>query len=429
MPAQSMDVTTFQNAMKDDYFKNLITSQLNDNQKLVSIFTKDTEGWPSGGNQLISSIKTGRNYAVRAVGDGGLLPSPKSPVYRKLTIPKRYCYGSVQFSGPVIKQSLKDSATFAKALQEGADDLVESIDRFRNRFLCSYGRGILALVNGAGTGIATLTVDTPGGFVSTVNGTRYLNEGMDVAIVDPTTGTIASFRTISTFDQTNQTVTFTQPVTAGDAPDNYAIVLASTDGTSVESSLDLEPMGLMGIVDDGTFVNNYFGVSRTTNISLRSTVIPTTGVLTAQKLQKGLDGCERKSGKMPNMYVMDHSVRREYLAIRETQFEYMDDKMKPDVGFDKGALNGEVKYTGQRIMPVSDMPYGYWVGLNTETMIRTVDGEGEWIAEDGAILSRIPNRDVFIANYRLFENYWSRMPNANFRLDGVTASIDVDHIF
>lgn len=429
MGAQSIDVTSYQNAMKDDYFKNLITSQLNDEQKLVSIFTKDTEGWPSGGNQLIASIQTGRNYAVRAVGDGGLLPAPKSPIFRKLTIPKRYCYGSVQFSGPVMKQSLKDSATFGKALESGATDLVNSIDRFRSRVLCGYGRGILAYVNGAGTGATTINVDTPGGIVSTVNGTRYLNEGMDVAIVDPATGTITCFRTISSFDQSAQTVTFTQAVSAADAPNNYVICLASTDGTTIESSLDLEPMGIMGIVDDGTFVSSYFGVSRTANITLKSTVIPTTGVMTAQKLQKGLDGCERKSGKTPNVYVMDHSVRREYLAIRDTQFQYIDDKMKPDVGFDKGALNGEVKYTGQRIIPVSDMPYGYWVGLNTETMIRTVDGEGEWIAEDGAILSRIPNRDTFIANYRLFENYWSRMPNANFRLDGVTASVDVDHIF
>lgn len=430
MTAQSVDVTTFANAMKTDYFKNIITSQLNNQQKLVSIFTKDIEGFESGGNQLQASIKTLRNYAVRSVADGGLLAAPKAPQYELLTIPKRYTYGSMQVTGPSIKQSMKSEATFAKVMDEVTTDLVDSIDRFRNRVLCSFGRGILAYVNGAGTGVATIAVDNPGGFTGTINGNRYLNPGMDVAIMNPATGQVYSFRTIDSINQSNfLEVTFTSPVNALEAPDNAVLVLASTDGTNIETSLDIEPMGLMGIADDGTFVNNYFGKSRTTYPILKSTVIPTVGILTALKLQRGLDGAERKSQKTPDVYLMDHSIRREYLGIREADFRYLDDKMHPDVGFDGGALNGEVKYTKTKVIPVSDMPYGFWLGIHKGSMIRTVDAEGEWVNEDGAILSRIPNRDVFLANYRIFENFWAKQPNTCFRLDGITATIDSDHIF
>lgn len=429
MAAETLDVAVFANAMKDDYYKDMITSQLNDKQKLVSIFTKDIEGFDSGGNQLVASIKTNRNWAVRSIADGGLLPAPKTPVYRKLNIPKKYTYGAVQISGPAIKQSMKSQATFQKALDEASMDLVESIDRFRNRVISGYGRGILASVNGAGTGVPTINVDNPGGIAGAINGNRFLNERMDVAIVNPANGVVASFRTITAINAAGTQVTFNSPVNAADAPDNYVIVLASSDGTVVETSLDLEPMGLLGIVDDGTFVATYFSLSRAANPTLNSTVIPTAGILTALKLQRGLDGAERKSGMVPDVYLMDHSVRREYLGVREANFRYLDDKMTPDIGFDKGAMNGEVKYTKTQIIPVSDWAYGIWMGVHKGSMTRTVDGEGEWISEDGAILSRLPNRDVFIAQYRIFENYWSRQPNTGFRLDGITATVDVDHIF
>ena len=427
--AETLNTTLFANAMKDDYYKSEIIKQLNDNQPLVSLFTKDVEGFSSGGNSLIASIKTGRNFAVRSTGDGGLLPAPKSPVYRKLNIPKRYTYGGVQISGPAMKQSAKSSATFGNALRELTSDLVESIDKFRSRVLSGYGRGILALVNGAGSGTTTLTVDTPGGYAGSINGNRFLNAGMDIAIVDPATGTIASFRTITAINTAGTQVTLNAAVSAADAPNDYAVVMAATDGTDIESSLDLEPMGLFGMIDDASFVATYFSVLRSANPILNSTVIPTVGTLTAMKLQRGMDGVNRKSGKMVNVHLMDHSVRREYLGVREADFRYIDDKFAPDIGFDGGAMNGEIKYTKSKVLPIADFPYGYWMGVWKEALVRTVDSEGEWINEDGAILSRLPNRDIFIAQFRIFENFWNKMPNSGFRLDGVSATIDVDHIF
>lgn len=428
MAGQTVDTSAFQNAMKDDYFNGIIT-QLNDNQKLVKIFTKDVEGFESGGNQLIASIKTARNYAVRGVGDGGLLPSPKTPSYRKLTIPKRYVYGSTQISGPAIIQSQKSAASFAKAMDEISTDLVESIELFRERALCGWGRGILALVNGAGTNTTSITVDAPMGVAGSTNGVRFIMENMDVAIVDPVTTLPICIRTVSSVTDSTNTVTFNTAVSATDAPDNAYIVLATTDGSVIESSLDQEPMGLLGMVDDSTFLTTYFGVSRTTNPILKSTVIPSVGILTSMKLQRALDATEAKSGKMPDAHLMHHSIRREYLGVREADIRYQDDKMTPDIGYNKGAMDNAINYSKTPIIPISAMPYGYWFGVNKSSMVRTVDAEGEWINEDGAILSRLPNRDVFIANYRIFENYWCKQPNANFRLDGITATVDAFRVF
>lgn len=430
MAAENVDLSSFEDALKDDWYKSVITSQLNDKQKLVSLFTKDIEGFDSGGNNLIASVKTGRNYAVRSVGDGGLLPAPKKPQYKKLTIPKRYTYGAVQITGPTIKQSLKSEAAFARALDEVGSDLVESIDKFRNRVLCGWGQGVLALVNGAGTGSATISVDAALNIAGSTNGNRYIHPGMDVAIIDASTPTtVYSFRTVDSINAAGTQITFTQPVSAGEAPNNALIVLASSDGTDIETSYNIEPMGLFGIVDDGTYLTDYFGQSRATVPLLKSTVIPSVSTLTAMKLQRGIDGVDRKSGKRVTDHLMDHSVRREYLGVREADFRYIDDKMSPDLGFDGGAMNGEIKYTKSRVLPISDMPYGFWLGVCKETLVRTVDSEGEWINEDGAVLSRLPNRDVFLAQYRIFENFWSKMPNSHMRLDGITATIDVDHIF
>jgi len=427
---ETLDLSIFNKALKDDYYKNAIISQLNNEQKLVSVFTKDLEGFQSGGNQVIASVKTRRNMAVRSLGDGGIISAPKSPRYEKLTIPKTYTYGSFQITGPTIKQSMKSAAAFGQALAEISDDTVESVDKFRERVLSGYGRGILALVNGAGSGTTTLTVDNALGITQATNGNRYLHPGMDIAIVDPTGSPVYCFRTIEGINTAGTQITLNNAVSAGEAPDNAYIVLAATDGTDIEHSLDLEPMGLLGMIDDGTFVATYFGVSRSNVPILNSTVIPNVGTLTSQKLQRGQDAAHRKSKMFADIHLMDHIVRREYLYLRETQFLYGDSSMKqPDYGFKGGAMEGEGQYTGTKVLPVNEFPYSFWLGLYKGHLVRTVDSEGEWINEDGAILARTLNRDVFIGQYRIFENFWSKRPNSGFRLDGVSATIDVDHIF
>jgi hypothetical protein len=425
----SFDTTSFAAVLRTDWYKNYIISQLNEAQPIVKMFTEDPEAFETGGTSLEASLKRGRNNAVMSTVDGGLLATPKPAKYIRLSIPKRYTYGSVQWTGPVIRQSMKSEATFGNALDEGAEDLVESMDRFRSRVLCGFGRGILCLVNGAGSGTATINVDAPGGVAGAVNGNRFLNEDLDVCIVDPTTGTVLAFRTVSSISANGLSVTFNSTVSAAEAPDNAFLVIGATDGTNIQSSLDLEAMGLLGMIDDGTFVANYFNQSRTSFPILKSFVLSSAGVLSALKLQRGMDAAARKnSGKYPDCHVMDHSVRREYLDLRSSQFFYINDKMNPDVGYDKGAMDGEIEYTKTAIYPIADFAYGTWLAFRKDTMVRAIDGEGEWINEHGAILDKIPNRDIFIANYRLFENFWCKRPNTGFRLDGVTATVDVDHL-
>lgn len=181
-------------------------------------------------------------------------------------------------------------------------------------------------------------------------------------------------------------------------------------------------------MDDGTYVRVLHGVDRQTYPVFRSYVQSSVGALSLDAMQKAFDAAETKGqGNITEMWC-EHSVRRAYLQLLEADRRYTSEKlMRPDGGT-SAVKGGDVTFGGVPFKTERDFPYGFIVGLDTDTLQRYVNVRGQWEDEDGNVLFRSANTHDFTALWYMKDNFMCERPNANFRMDGVTATALAIHI-
>ncbi len=420
-----------------DFYEGPIRDQIQTRAKMRSRF-KDLDAKTWGGRQVTYPIRTGRNQGIGAYAEGGSFPTPGRNTYTSVSIPMRYVGGRIRLTSQAMKHSATDKGAFASIFQQEQDGLVEGFVNEFGRMAWSDGRGVLALVNGdPGTGV-TVTLDSPGGFAGAVNGSRFLNVGELITFVAPTVGTLVASadESVTAVPTTGLTVTIGSAAAAAIADNDYVVranVAAVSDisGTSYAK----EPMGLAGLVDDGTYVATLHGVNRTSYPIFASTVIGSTtapvGALSADVIMRGIDLAEQRGSGNINLLAMHHSVRRAYLQLTDDGRRYMGgDLSRPDAGT-VAAKGQNLTFGGIELEVDKYATYGALYGLDTSTLVRFVEVAGEWINDDGAILRPVgvgaTFTDEWEGAYRVWENMHNEYPNKSFRLDGITATVVVVH--
>ena len=211
---------------------------------------------------------------------------------------------------------------------------------------------------------------------------------------------------------------------------DYVVRFLTTGATSVtDTSFGKEIMGLLGLVDDGTYVNTLHNINRTTYPIFSSKVLTSVGALSADVIQRAIDvASEVGDGEISDL-LMHHSVRRAYLALMESDRRYISgDLSKPDAGT-VAAKRGSLAFGGIPITEEKYCPYGIIFALDKSGFKRWSLTNGEWMDEDGSVLTRVGTgssaSDAFEATYRLWDNMSNDYPNRSARLDGVTATVVV----
>lgn len=432
MPGQ--DTSTYDNVLKTVYeggIRELIPTKVRLYKKFQE---KDARDW--GGRYVEFPIKVGRNQGSGWGTELGLIPAAGAQQYATVRIPMRYQYGRIKLTAQVMKASQGSKAAFAPAMEQEMDGLIKDMTSEMGRSICYDGRGVLALVNVATT-TTTTNVDSPGGVAGATNGSRFIAPGMRITFVNPATGAVRASAVEDVITVPAAGTTFTTGTTAAAATaDNDYIVKyhgAQADAGNVSNtSYAKESMGLLGLVDDGTYVQTLHGINRTTYPLFQSTVIGSVGAISADVLQRGIDLADQRGDGDIDTLVMHHSVRRAYLAVTDSNRRYIGgDLSRPDLGT-VAAKKGRISFGGIEIMEEKHFPYGIVVGLDSSSCSRYVEVAGEWMDEDGAILARVGTgatlEDSFEAVYRVWQNFHIEKPNTCFRLDGVTATVAVAHI-
>jgi len=334
-----------------------VQEQLNNTNFLSSIIeTNETD--ISGKNATIN-CHYGRSTGIGARADGGDLPTADYQKFKTATVPMKYLYGRVTFSGPTIAATRDDKGAYARVVDTEVTGIVDDLKREVNRQLWGCGYGILARWRSTGSGTSyTLQklyrANTAGGdgFGSTF-GAKYLTEMNNAVPV--VLGLTASTSTIesATVDATNiavsaitegasyDTVTVTDPSVTEAAGTFYirpasgvTITTPSTDG-----AFRLEMMGLRGIVtntdlDDIALNNGTNTIITTVNDALQGLAVATYGfwkanvdsystryggqrALTFNLMQKMFDKVEKKAGQGygPDVILTTRAIRREYLDL------------------------------------------------------------------------------------------------------------------
>lgn len=411
--------TTAFDAILKELYVGPIRSQLNAKTNLLRAFTKaDVTQYKWEGRVMIVPLEKSRNVGTKAVAESGIIPTAGARGTAKLQVPARYNYGRIELTAQVMKHSQTDKGAFTSALQFEQKGLVNDIARKRNRQLAYTGKGTLALANGADTSV-TLVVDAPGGVAGSINGVRFLKAGMVIALYKADGSAIDAVRTIASVDSAVQ-VTLTASATWEDD----AII---TDGAgSTEGSKDLEPVGLLGIADDSTFLTTIHGIDRSAaaNAYFKSTVQASVGTLSRDILQRATDDTEEVSGEVIDQYWGHSSLRREVLKLTEADRRYTQMYlMKPDAGTQAGSFKANLNFNDTPIYIDKDIAYGHLYGINKGHMFWAPSVEGEWADEDGSILGRTVDADSYEARFRVWDNYFSDKGNALLRVDGVTVTV------
>lgn len=424
------DLTSFDPLFKDDYAPAIVNQLAEENNALgwMEDQTPD-ESWQ--GRQKIQPIGIGRNWSVGSIGPGGALPQAGRRRYENFKIPMRDTYGRVGFERYVMEQSRNKKGAFAEVIASEMDALTEDLSFARNRMAWGYGAGVLALVNGAVAGGATVVnVDAPGNVAGAVMGNRYIHDGMYVHFLNPSTFAIEHASFVAAYNPQGTQITLETPVPGSGLTDNALIVLAQTP---VQNSFHKEPAGILAGADDGTYVDNYHGLSRTTYPILRAHVVTGVGAMSADAVQQALDGLSiRVGGKVVDFFACEHGVQRAFLALTELDRRYTGaDLMRPDAG-----TAAAKRPTGRRItfgdIPIAvdrDAPFGMLFGITKSAWTRYVMKAGEWADEGGSVLKWVDGFDQYTAFFLIMDEWHCQQPNKQLRMEDIDVNIIAAHAY
>lgn len=407
-----------------DYYEDYVAEQVNNRNPLKDLFK--FEGQEFGGREVVYTAHVSRNVSPMFVGEDSAFAEAGAQGHVQVRVGQRKMMGRIRMTYEAMADSMSSKAAFKQARRDENQGLIKDLARKEEYALATDGRGILCLVNGA-PGAATIEVDAPGGITNSNFGNRFVQVGMYVGAVNPATGALRTgvYKVVSVnSDGTDITLSGTP---SGWSDNDYVVQVANSSVTDVlDSSYEHAFWGLMALVDDGTYRNNYFGVDRSVYGNYSSYVKASTGALSFDAMQQIADILDQKLGSVINLIIAHHSTRRLYIKMLEGDRRYSGNNLqKPDGGttaFTQGDLTmGEVPIKAIRdfaldVAMLLDKQNSGWVCYESE--------KGKWVDEDGQILVRAgvgsSARDAFEAWYRCRKQYHLRYPGYNARMDGIT---------
>lgn len=423
----ALDVAAFDAVLKEDYEKDIIVLT-NSRIKTSELFQDEHGQWE--GRYVRYPLSVGRNQGVMFTSEYGSLPDAGQQEHIETHIPMRYCHGRIKLSIQVMTYARSSKGSFARAMDVEMRGLVRDLSNDLNRTMFGFGLGILCEV-GSGSATTTLQVKDPGGVTGTTNPARWLQRNMIIAFINPADGAIraGSARQITAIAANGASVTLNAAIDASVVESDYVVRAAKLSTSTVgNTAYNKEAMGLLGLIDDGTYVNILNNVNRTNYPIFQSYVLSSVGAISADVLQRAIDVVDQiGEGKIEKL-IGHYSVRRAYLTLTETDRRYTGGDLKnPDAGT-KAAKQQDVTFGDIPWITDKDAIYGTIFGVDKSYFTRWVNKEGEWADDDGTILLRLQDVDAYEGRYRMFFNRSNDRPGSCFRLDGVNATVAVVHI-
>lgn len=302
MPAS---LTTLSTILKEVYEED-IQDQLQSEAVALKRIERTADGVDVGGKYVVFPIRTRRNHGVGSRNELEALPAPGQQGFNSGRVSLAYQYGLVELSGQAIELANEDYQAFASALDVEVDGLKEDLVKDQNRQVYGTSRGTLATATAAGAGVSTFTA---------LNGVKYLEEGMQVDVVDittignPTPTLRAADRQITALNTTTGVATLSGAV----------FTTAIGDIMVRQGSVNREIIGLASIVaTTGTLYN----IDPTVETKWKAALVDANGGVN-RALSEGLMinavDAVRQNGGNVSLILAGLGVRRSYFALLQQQ--------------------------------------------------------------------------------------------------------------
>ena len=386
--------------------KNVYADAIVEQQNLAAVarklFTK-AKGVRMGGDHYEISIRVGGNRAgVGARNSDDALPVPSRQNEKKFLVYDRSVFGVIKVYDKDIQNTKDNQQAFINHLDDEVTQVTKDILKHMNIMTYGDGSGTLTLVK-ANTSTSTAFVGATGTAFGQY-GTRYLQQGDQVDIWDPTFTTLrnaAGGVTISSINPATQTVTLAvaQSLTAGDV-----VVRAG--------SLNKEYAGLWLASDNSTSVT-FQGLSRSTYPLTQGCVVAAGGsALIESHLQQLGSQVRMRSGEEIDLYLVSDSQWDAYVSLGQSLKRYVN-----TLALDRGFK--QLDYNGTPFTYDVDVPPQMIFAGAREYIQNGVVTPLSWSEEDGAILKWNSGYAAYTAFQREYGNYVFPKPSALGRIEAL----------
>jgi hypothetical protein len=418
----------FDGALKDDY-EDFVAEGVNNANRLKEIFKG--RNIPHGGRKKTFTTHVGRNAGVGFAGEDGAFPTAGAQKHVPSEVRTKKLMGRVRYTQEVLDDSMGDENSFVDARKDEMNRLIDDLARKDEYSLCSV-KGILAYLDGdPGTDSDEVELDAPGGIANDNFGNRFVQVGMYVGAVNPATGQLRSgVVKVTAVNEDGTGFTPDGAINAAWADNDYLVQCANASVTDVgDTSYEQAFKGIMELIDDGTYLTDYFGVDRDIYSSpVNAYVKASTGALSFDVLQQSSDIVDQKLRGRLSRLLMHHSTRRLYIQLTEADRRYSTSGTlrKPDGGTSAFKQEDDLVMGEVPITAIRDFPLDVIMGLDEKGMDAKeyVSEKGRWVDDDGRILVRDGTgtnaRHAFEAWYFMRKERYVAYPAKCIRLDGVT---------
>ena len=354
-------MTTFDAVLKLDYLP-VLQQQFNKEVILYNRIKRDTEN--VYGKKYYFPVHSAWGETTGAVSETGTIPAPGTETTLESSGTVQTIFGRFQVTTKVIAATKNDKGAFVQAVDFKLKNVGDNLRKDLNFMLNSDGSGALAKVSSVAAQVITVDNALP------------IRINMVLNAFDARTGGAqhnGDF-TVSNVDYDANTVTVVGTISA----------VVANDYLFKSVGRGINVMGLLGIVDDATFVTTLQNISRSTNAFWKASVLANGGVnrsLTQVLLQAAQDKPYIKGGGKITAFYSNLGQRQNYVQLVSADRRYVN-TMKFDAGYEALEYNGLPWFVDRDA--VKNAVYALDESVLRFMMLKDID----WMDEDGAILAR-----------------------------------------
>jgi len=383
-----------------------------------------TEG-PDGKNiTMMHTFSSGGG--VGAMDEDDYLYTPTTPTVKQSTLGIKQLTATVELSGRTLRRVKKGPAAFATWADEALPRKAQRLAFHKDRMAIGTGTGIVCRINDASPATTDTAIDSAYGIAGLEGAVNLLLRDDSLRWSPNANG--SSPRTgaavVTSVDYANNEIDIDAVPTSGADNDYVFLGDANVYGYSTR-----EMMGLEGIIDDGTNVATFQGLSRTTYPELKAQIIDSTAGSWNSELSEDImdyadaQAFERIGGR-PSIILVNRSGQRSFWKNLKNDRIINDPAGTYQGG--KATLKMILGDRTAKVRAARKVPSSRAYLIDPSSIQRYKIGTGRWDDTDGSVWNRVVNstgrKDAFFAVYIEEENLGSGNPGANAKITGLAAA-------
>ena len=424
-------------------FEEPLTNSIVQDSDLMDLFEQDSNvrvTETTGGRfiELAHYFQLPAGVGARAL-EGDYIPVPDGPVIRNSNIFLKKIEGVVQMTGDTMRRVRQGEGAFLTWARRALPDLKERVDHELDRMLLGFGAGIKARVNDGNPDDADLTIGIDANFgvagledawLSFMEGERIIFAAdAAAATIRDASGPSGATYQITDINPDALTLELDAEPTANVADSDYIFAGDLAGHAGQATGVDRETMGLLGMIDDGTILAAFQGLTRADYRPWRSQIIdgslaPYNGQLTEDLLTFADDQTFIRAVGRINVIVMSRGGARNFWQNLKSDKRLVDPR-----NFLGGKGGLEMIFGTDRaieLRTIRKMPSSLVFGLQTDTLKMWRNTGWEWDDLTGAIWNRVTDgtgrKDDFYAVGHLVLQTGCIAPHKNFKITGIAAT-------